>query len=138
MNSKKNTRQGSRKSVASLPLFQLVFLFVLLWFIAPQACQDILIAYSLRHGHLPLPHPVLSGCTVLVWLAVKRMRAGKPHRVFVWLARFFGVMVVMGVDSVCKAEGITLGGLVVVAGALIVLMIVSGVIRELGGRKDEA
>lgn len=74
-------------------------------------------------------------CTVFVWLAVKRMRAGKPHRVFVWLARFFGVMVVMGVDSICKAEGIILGGLVVVAGAVMVLMIVSGVIRELGGRK---
>lgn len=74
-------------------------------------------------------------CVVFVWLAVKRMRAGKPHRVFVWLARFFGVMVVMGVDSICKDEGIILGGLVVVAGAVMVLMIVSGIIRELGGRK---
>lgn len=74
-------------------------------------------------------------CTVFVWLAVKRMRAGKPHCVFVWLARFFGVMVVMGVDSICKAEGIMLGGLVMVAGAVIVLMIVSGVIRELGAQK---
>lgn len=50
-------------------------------------------------------------CAAFVWLAVKRMRAGKPHRVFLWLARFFGVMVVMGVDSICKAEGIILGGL---------------------------
>lgn len=74
-------------------------------------------------------------CAVFVWLAVKRMRSGKPHRVFVWLARFFGVMVVIGVDSICKAEGIILGGLVVVAGAVIVLMIVSWVIRELGKRK---
>ena len=74
-------------------------------------------------------------CAAFVWLAGKRMRAGKPHRVFVWLARFFGVMVVMGVDSICKAEGIILGGLVVVAGAVIVLMIVSGIIRELGARK---
>ena len=74
-------------------------------------------------------------CTAFVWLAVKRMRVGKPHRVFVWLARFFGVMVVMGVDSICKAEGIILGALVVVAGVVIVLMIVSGVIRELGARK---
>ena len=74
-------------------------------------------------------------CTAFVWLAVKRMRAGKPHRVFVWLARFFGVMDVMGIDNICKDEGIILGGLVVVAGAVMVLMIVSGVIRELGARK---
>lgn len=74
-------------------------------------------------------------CAAFVWLAVRRMRASKPHRVFLWLARFFGVMVVMGVDSICKAEGIILGGLVVVAGAVMVLMIVSGVIRELGARK---
>lgn len=74
-------------------------------------------------------------CAVFVWLAVKRMRAGKPHRVFVWLARFFGVMVVMGVDSICKAEGIILGGLVVVAGAFAVLATVSWVVRELGKRK---
>lgn len=75
-------------------------------------------------------------CAAFVWMAVKRMRAGKPHRVFLWLARFFGVMVVMGVDSIFKAEGIILGGLVVVAGAVMVLMIVSGVIRELGGWKN--
>lgn len=74
-------------------------------------------------------------CAAFVWLAVRRMRASKPHRVFLWLARFFGVMVVMGVDSICKAEGIILGGLVVVAGAVMVLMIVSGIIRELGKRK---
>ena len=69
----------------------------------------------------------LALCAAFVWLAVRHMRAGKPHRVFVWLARFFGVMVVMGVDSICKAEGIILRGLVVVAGAVMVLMIVSGV-----------
>ena len=74
-------------------------------------------------------------CTVFVWLAVRRMRADKPHRVFLWLARFFGVMVVMGVDSICKAEGVMLGGLVVVAGAVGVLMIVSWMIRKLGTRK---
>ena len=74
-------------------------------------------------------------CAAFVWLAVRRMRASKPHRVFLWLARFFGVMVVMGVDSICKTEGIILGGLVVVAGAVMVLMIVSGIIRELGKRK---
>ena len=44
-------------------------------------------------------------------------------------------MVVMGIDNICKDEGIILGGLVVVAGAVMVLMIVSGVIRELGARK---
>lgn len=77
----------------------------------------------------------LALCAVFVWLAVRRMQAGKPHRVFLWLARFFGVMVVMGVDSICKAEGIILEGLVVVAGAVMMLMIVSGIIRELGARK---
>ena len=77
-------------------------------------------------------------CAVFVWLAVRRMRADKPHRVFLWLARFFGVMVVMGVNDAFRREGIILGGLVVVAGAVMVLMIVSGIIRELGARKDEA
>lgn len=71
-------------------------------------------------------------CAVFAWLAVKRMRADRPHRVFLWLARFFSVMVVMGADSIFEAEGIMLGGLVVVAGAIGVLVIVSWVIRELG------
>lgn len=73
-------------------------------------------------------------CAAFVWLAVRRMRADKPHRVFLWLARFFGVMVVMGVNDAFRREGIILGGLVVVAGAVMVLMIVSG-ITELGKRK---
>ena len=74
-------------------------------------------------------------CAVFVWLAVKRMRADKPYRVFVWLARFFGVMVVMGVFNILEAEGNRLGGLVVVAGAFAVLAIVSWVVRRLGARK---
>lgn len=74
-------------------------------------------------------------CTAFVWLAVKRMRADKPHRVFLWLARFFGVMVVMGVNDAFRREGIILGGLVVVAGAFAVLATVSWVVRELGKRK---
>lgn len=77
----------------------------------------------------------LALCVVFVWLAVKRMRSGKPHRVFLWLARFFGGMVVMGVFNILEAEGIRLGGLVVVAGAFAVLATVLWVVKALGARK---
>lgn len=77
-------------------------------------------------------------CTVLVWLAVKRMRAGKPHRVFLWLARFFGVMVVMGVYEAFRREGIQLGGLIVWGSGIGAWILVPWIIKELGARKDEA
>lgn len=75
-------------------------------------------------------------CTAFVWLAVKRMRAGKPHRVFVWLARFFGVMVVMGVYEAFRREGIQLGGLIVWGAGIGAWILVPWIIRELSRRKN--
>lgn len=77
-------------------------------------------------------------CAVFVWLAVKRRRTNKPHRVFLWLARFFGVMIVMGVFNILKEGGVAGGGLIAVAGAFAVLATVSWVVRELGTRKKVA
>lgn len=63
------------------------------------------------------------------------MRAGKPHRVFLWLARFFGVMVVMGVYEAFRREGIQLGGLIVWGAGIGAWILVPWIIRELGARK---
>ena len=75
-------------------------------------------------------------CAVFVWLAVKRMRADKPYRVFVWLARFFGVMVVMGVYEAFRREGIQLGGLIVWGAGIGAWILVPWIIRELSRRKN--
>ena len=77
----------------------------------------------------------LALCAVFVWLAVRRMRTDKPHRVFLWLARFFGVMVVMGVYEAFRREGILLGGLIVWGAGIGAWILVPWIIRELGARK---
>ena len=74
-------------------------------------------------------------CAAFVWLAVRRMRASKPHRVFLWLARFFGVMVVMGVYEAFRREGIQLGGVIVWGAGIGAWILVPWIIRELGARK---